>query len=181
MSIGDYFRRIMKSELVDESKTYDLGDACMVKQRYAEAEIEYKKYLDADPLDTQALLRMCRAAELHGRPEDALRLLGLARQRTLDKQDGSDDNSKGWPSTRKDFRQCRILALTYAMGDLLVEKIEDAERAKKLYANTLEELFGYPDVNPLRERLKRLEQPGQISISQAVENAQPDKIPFPES
>jgi hypothetical protein len=181
MALRDYFKGLLKSGIVDEQKSYDRGDGAMAQKRFAEGEREFRACVDEDPLDTQALLRLARAMELQHRHEDALRELGLARQKSIDKTDESDDNRKGWPSTRKDFRQHRILALTYAMGDLLIEKLEDAERARNLYANTLEELYGYPDVNPLRERLKRLEQPGQISISEAVEKAQPLKIPFPES
>lgn len=181
MSFKDFFLRLLKTDIVDENKSYDFGDSCMTKRQYREAERAYRKYLADDPLDTQALLRLSRAIELDGRPEDALRELGIARQQTLTRQDQSDDNRKGWPSTRKDFRQYRILALTYAMGDLLVEKIEDPERAGELYEETLQELYGYPDVDPLRDRLKRLRQPGAIRISDAVEKAQPLKISLPDS
>ena len=181
MAIRDFFKGLLKTRIVDENKSYDRGDSCMSRKQFTDAEREFRTCIEEDPLDTQALLRLARAIELQGRFEDALRELGMARQKSINKTDESDDNSKGWPNARKDFRQHRILTLTYAMGDLLVEKIEDSERAKLLYANTLEELYGFPEVNPLRERLKRLEQPGQISISEAVEKAQPLKISLPES
>jgi hypothetical protein len=179
-SIKKYMRSLWGPGQFDDTRSYDFGDRLMRQRKFAEAEHEYRKYLAKDPMDLGALLRVAQAIAADERFEDAIAELADARRKSIERQDDSDNPSNGWVLARKDYRQHRIMTLSFVMGDLFVEKLDDIAGAKKLYAETLEVLYGYPDVNPLRERLKALENPNRLSLNEAVEKLQPEKIPFPE-
>lgn len=131
------------------AKTFDKGDGWMARRNYAEAEAQYRRDLAEEPLNTDALLRVCRAMEAAGRFEDAARELRAAHLQTLERRDE--------PELEFKTRQERLLRLTFALGDLLVDKLGRVGEACALYQTTLEILYGYPDADPLRDRLKALE------------------------
>ena len=62
------------------------------------------------------------------------------------------------PGGARRDRNERILVLTYALGDLYVGPIGEPERARKLYEETLQQLYGFPGVDPLRQRLSQLQE-----------------------
>jgi hypothetical protein len=153
-------------------KTYDVADGLMMRGKYAEAEQKLREELAADPLDIEAFMRMCRAIESDGREEQAARELAAAHKALLEHKD-----EKALP---RDKRQARLLRITYALGDILVSKLDELEAARRLYTRTLETLYGYPDADPLRDRLKSLEQPGRMTGSEAVSSLQPSRIKLDE-
>ena len=143
---------------LDSHRSYDFGDGLMARHRYADAARAYGRYLHENPLDTSALLRMCGALEAAGRAAEALSALEDARRKSILREDNSDDPALNASVMGRDFRQQRILTLTYVIGDMLVEKLNDIPRARLLYEETLEQLYGYPPVDALRQRLKMLKE-----------------------
>ncbi|HYF51995.1 MAG TPA: tetratricopeptide repeat protein [Planctomycetota bacterium] len=148
-------------------KTYDVADGLMVRGKYDEAASKYAEALAADELDTEALIRRARALEKAGHEDEAERELRAAHRATLEHRD-----EKVLP---KKQRQERLLRLSFALGDLLVTT-DRMDEARALYAESLEVLFGYDEADALRARLKALEQPGRVPFSQAVQQAQPERI-----
>ena len=148
-------------------KTYDVADGLMVRGKFDEAAAKYAEALATDELDTEALIRRARALEKAGSDEEAERELREAYRATMQHRD-----EKTLPHKQ---RQERLLRLSFALGDLLVttDRMDDA---RQLYAQSLEVLFGYDEADALRTRLKALEQPDRVPFSQAVQNAQPERI-----
>ncbi|HEY3323512.1 MAG TPA: hypothetical protein VGP72_23870 [Planctomycetota bacterium] len=162
--------------------TYDVGDGLMVRQRYADAEAAFRQNLNADPADVNAFLRICKARQARGDIEIVLRDLNTAWRDAIDRTDSAATPPR--PALleklkEKEYRQDRILRLTFALGDIYVERLNNNDMARKLYAATLEHLFGYPPADPLRDRLKALEKPDRLTIEEAAEESQPSRIPFP--
>lgn len=160
--------------------TYDIGDGLMVRRQFAEAEAAFQRYLAANPADLGALLRISRAQLADGRVEQAVRELEVARRHAIDR---TDDAVPPRPEVlkklqEKEYRQDRILRLSFTLGDIYVEQLGDNARAIKLYEETLQFLYGYPPADPLRDRLKALSNPNRMTLSDAVERAQPRKIPL---
>jgi tetratricopeptide (TPR) repeat protein len=167
---GELFTRVAGASQLPIAKTFDKGDALMARARYAEAEAQYRQDLAEEPLNAEALLRVCKALEADGRVEDAVRELSVAHQITCEGRD---------KEPLKEQQRCeRVLRITYTLGDLLVTKVERPEEARLLYERTLQSIYGYKDADPLRDRLRALEDPTRLKHSDAVRQAQPDKIPL---
>jgi hypothetical protein len=158
--------------------TYDIGDGLLVRHKFAEAEAAFRLYLAAHPTDLPVLLRISRAQISDGRLEQAVRELELARKNAIDRTDSATPPCAELLQKlqEKEFRQDRILRLTFTLGDIFVEKLCDHPRAIKLYEESLQVLYGYPPADPLRDRLKALNNPDRMTLSDAVDQAQPRKI-----
>jgi len=174
----ELFFRASGSRGMRVEPTYDVGDGLMVRQQFADAEAAFRKSLQEDPLDLGALLRISRAQVADGRVEDAVRELDAARRHAMAHREQA---KAPMPESmrrlqEKEFRQDRILRLTFALGDLYVEKRGDSERARELYEETLQILYGYPAVDPLRARLAALNRADYIPLADAVQKAQPRTI-----
>jgi hypothetical protein len=141
--------RMMGQSSGPVARTFDVGDGFMTKNLFADAEREYRKALTEEPANNEALLRLSRALEGAGKCEDAARELAGAHRRIMASRHELPPVSENW--------QARLLTVTYALGDLYASKLCDSQRAQALYKTTLELLYGYRDADPLRERLKRLE------------------------
>ncbi len=148
------------------ARTFDQADALVARKQYAEAEAAYRAELRADPACLEALLRLCRLLEQIGRPEESVRELSAAHEAAL--HDAPRQDAK----TRRE----RLLCLTFALGDVLVERLEDSARACAVYERTLQVLFGCPEADPLRDRIKALDAVNYRSISEAAEAAQPSRL-----
>ena len=130
-------------------RTFDRGDGFMAKSDFFEAEREFRIARKEEPENMEALMRLSRALEAQKKFEEAAQELTAALRAIVDQRND--------PALDKEPWQPKVLLITYALGDLYAGKLSDVERALRLYKNTLELLYGYPDANPLRERLKRLE------------------------
>jgi len=158
--------------------TYDIGDGLMTRRQFPEAEAAFRKYLAEHPSDLPVLLRISRAQIADNRVEQAVRELESARRHAIDRTDASNPPNEELlrKLNEKEFRQDRILRLTFSIGDIYVEKLCDHPRAIKLYEESLQVLYGYAAADPLRDRLKALNDPNRMILTDAVEQAQPRKI-----
>ena len=130
------------------ARTFDVGDGFMTQNRYADAEREFRKALAEESDNVEALLRLSRALEGAKKFDAAASELSAAHARIA----ASRNEVPASPTW-----QPRLLTVAYALGDLYAVKMSDSRRAQAVYKSTLELLYGYPDADPLRERLKRLE------------------------
>lgn len=159
LQIGAGFFSLKTSQ--GDLRTYDQGDAAMARQEYTQAAACYRKDLARWPGDSDAVLRLARALEAAGEAGLAAMELVSARLDLLDPtykpEDGLHRLSTGRPGGGRLDRNERLLQLTYALGDLYAGPLGAPRRAVMLYAETLERLYGFKGVDPLRERLKRLQ------------------------
>ncbi|MBI3830726.1 MAG: hypothetical protein HY291_14490 [Planctomycetes bacterium] len=144
-----------------ELRTYDRGDAALARKEFAQAIACFRQDLARWPGDTEAYLRLARALECHGQAELAASELSAARLALLNGPlDEAEARARpaisGYGGLRRD-RNERVLTLTYALGDLYEGPLRDPERARHLYEESLQRLYGYPNVDPLRERLRRVQ------------------------
>ena len=134
--------------------SFDLADGLMVRGAYAEAEQAYRTELSKDTLNIEALFRLCRALEAQERFKESSEELSTAYKIYMDLRDA--------PHFPKPIRQEYILRVTFALGDILANKLNKTQEACQLYERTLEILYGYRDADPLRERLKALERASRM-------------------
>lgn len=144
-----------------ELRTYDKGDAAMARKQFAQAVACYRQDLARWPGDTEAYLRLARALEANGQAALAASELKAARHELLEgKLDPAEARARpaisGLGGQQRD-RKDRILTLTYALGDLCEGPLSDPAGAQRLYEDTLQRLYGFPNVAPLRERLRRVQ------------------------
>jgi tetratricopeptide (TPR) repeat protein len=165
---AEIFMKTAGATQLPVEQTFDVGDGLMARGKYADAEAQFRQDLAAEPLNVNAQLRVARAMEADGRCEEAAEELNRALHTAIAEQHDK--------RLKKEDHQQRILRITFALGDILVTKLDDAPRALTLYRNTLEVLAGVEDAQVLRDRLSALETPDRLSISDAVEKAQPLKI-----
>jgi hypothetical protein len=141
-------RALGPSDLPTE-KTFDKGDAFMSRGLFVEAERQYRADLAEVPHNCNALFRVCRALEARGQTGGIARELWTAYRASLDKRGNP-------PLPRKEWQE-RILRITFALGDVLDVKLNKPGQARHVYAESLEILYGYPDADPLRDRLRKLD------------------------
>jgi len=160
-----------------EVRTYDRGDAAMARKDYAAAIFSYRADLTHWPDDVDATLRLARAHEANAQPEAAAAELNALRLEMLERgpreADAAASASEIDPAVLRRNHYERVLTLTYAQGDLYEGPLHEPERARRLYEETLQRLFGFPQADPLRARIKRLEDRlagrDEISSEQAEE------------
>jgi len=169
--VFEILHRGMAPKSLRVERTFDIAEGLMVRGRFTEAEGEYRRHMVEEPSNLVALLGACRAMTAAGRAAEAAKELESALRRTLDNDPSQQPEME--LEEKAEFRQRRILRIVFALGDLYVEQLNDGTRACNLYRETLEVLFGYPDADPLRSRLKALEEPGRLPMPDAVEQAQP--------
>ncbi|GMV84105.1 MAG: hypothetical protein AMXMBFR7_52890 [Planctomycetota bacterium] len=152
-------------------RSYDKGDAAMSKHDYTGAVSYYRLDAQRWPDEAEVWLRLARALESAGRIDEAVSELEAARRRFIDGQfseaDERENPSLSNPAHLRRERYERTLALTFALGDLYHDACHDPERAMALYRETLERLYGYPGIAPVRDRLHALES-GAASAPPAV-------------
>ena len=146
---------------MEEVRSYDKGDGAMARKDFKAAEAFYRRDLARWPGDVQALIRLARALELDGRVHEAIEELREVRTSLLEGESAGRDatvtaSAAQTQKARKD-RNEHVMALTYILGDLYVGRMKRPDQARLLYEQTLERLYGYPGVDPLRERLKVLQ------------------------
>ncbi|HYG78353.1 MAG TPA: hypothetical protein VEK08_25345 [Planctomycetota bacterium] len=156
--------------------SYDVGDGLMVRRQFAEAEAAFRENLAADPLDLNALLRVSRAQLAAGKTDAAVRELESARRFAIHFSPAVKVAELMQRMADTEFRNDRILRLTFALGDIYIEKLGDEESARKLYQESLQVLSGYAPADPLRARLAALNKADHLPLADAVEKAQPRKI-----
>lgn len=143
------------------ARTFDKADGLMARNQFAEAEALYSAAYNEEPLNLEALLKMCRAMESANKIEEAIRELSIAHRKTIEHRKDEGPAGQLWEG--------RLLSITYALGDLIAVKLNDADRARKLYESTLEYLYGYRDADPLRTRLKLLTHGAERGVSDPPE------------
>lgn len=139
--------------------SYDKGDAAMTRRDFKAAEAFYRKDISRWPEDTQAVIRLARALEEDGRASEAAIELGHAREKLLKATGGAKkdlDTSATENAAKRRERNEGIMALTYYLGDLYVGALQKPDEARAVYEETLERLYGFSGVDPLRDRLKSL-------------------------
>lgn len=160
-----------------EHRSYDKGDAALQRGDPAAAVEHFRADLKCWPGDTEAVLRLARALEAAGQPDTAAAELSAARLDLLNRPNDEQEAMarpaiSGAGGQRRD-RNERILVLTMALGDLFAGPLNKRERARLLYEETLQRLYGYPNVDALRKRLQALS--GATSIAPAATG-----VPVPE-
>jgi len=159
-----------------EMRSFDRGDAAMTRQDYAVAIFSYREDQVRWPGDVAATLRLAHAYEANAQPEAAAAELNALRLDMLahgpQEADSVANVSEIDPSVlRRNYAE-RVLTLTYAQGDLYEGLLHEPERARRLYEETLQRLFGFPHADPLRTRIKRLE--GRLPVRDNVSSEQAD-------
>lgn len=143
-----------------DHRSYDKGDAALLRGDPAAAVKHFRVDLKRWPGDTEVVLRLARALEAAGRPDMAAAELSSARLDLLNRPNDEQEAMarpaiSGAGGQRRD-RNERILVLTLALGDLFSGPLDQRERARLLYEETLQRLYGYPNVDALRKRLQVL-------------------------
>ncbi|MCZ7643899.1 MAG: hypothetical protein M5U26_01220 [Planctomycetota bacterium] len=164
---------------IGEVRTFDKGDAAMARREYAAASACYRQDAERWPEETEAWLRLARALEADGQAEQAARELEPVRRRLLEGRFSNAELLEKpalWHASSAERERCeRVLSLTLALGDLYLDALKCPERARALYDETLELMYGYPPVDAVRQRLKALSgRPAEQPINSA--EAVPDVI-----
>jgi len=165
-------------------RSYDLGDAAMARKDYGQAARFYRADLNTWPDDTDALIRLSGALEANGELTEAAQELNRMRQALLDgplsSKEALENPASISPANSRVARYERILATTMRLGDLYVGPMRQPQWARRLYEETLERMYGFRGVEPIRERLRRLPAVSAHQGSSADANTSivPDSLPL---
>lgn len=158
------------------ARSYDKGDAAMQRKAYAQAAALYRLDLERWPGDLDATLRLARALEAGGDVQSAARELETAHRARLnagpDLDGGITRPDVKLLEERKRQRNEGIVILACALGDLYTQQLAQPGLARNVYEETLERCYGYSGVEPLRQRLKRLE----AAASEPQAEPEPERI-----
>ena len=175
-------RRFFSPEAsIVEVRSSSQGDAAMVRRDFARAVALYRRDLARWPGDLELLRKLADALTAAGQAEQAAMELALVR---LDLLRGprhapaeAGTGGLGAPGAALRDRQERILVVTLALGDLYAGPLQNPHRARKLYEETLEELYGAPGSDTLRARLRQLERGAVPGTPVAPESVSLDEEP----